>query len=327
MPVEAPDIQTIEQVSQANATEIRRTPLVDYYGSYLQQEMPDTPVSLKLELFQVTGSFKPRGALQVMRQIPAAAQAAGVTAFSAGNHAIATAYAAASLGLSAKVAMPETASPLRVKRCRDYGAEVVFGDSIEAVLEIVAHLQQHEGRTLVHPFEGEHTVAGTGTLGLEMHQQAGPLDVVIVPVGGGGLIAGVAAAISQLQPQCRVFGVEPEGAAGVRDSLLAGEPLPSVKVKTIADSLGAPLHMPYTFGVIQQCVEQVVTVSDADLVASMRLMQEDLKLAVEPAAAAALAAMLGPLRDVCQHQRVGLVVCGSNIDIDTHQRLVNQAPG
>jgi len=147
--------------------------------------------------------------------------------------------------------------------------------------------------------------------------------VVVVPVGGGGLISGMAAAFKVLQPDCRVIGVEPEGAAGMRDSLEAGAPLPKVEVKTIADSLGAPLHAPYSFSVVQQCVDQMVTVDDNALREMMAIMHGDLKLVAEPACAAALAAIVGPLKKSIAGKRVGALLCGSNIDLATFNTLVS----
>ncbi len=315
-----PSLQRITTVAEAIAPHIIRTPVLPYYGS--QVKLGGAELWLKLELLQRTGSFKPRGALNVMMQLDADQKQRGVTAFSAGNHAIATAYAASILGLSAKVVMPTSANPFRVERCRSYGAEVVFGEDIAALMSIVSELEASEGRTLVHPFEGEHTTAGTATLGLELLADAGELDAVVVPVGGGGLISGVASAVKQLQPGCAVFGVEPAGACGMSDSLRRGEALPKVEVNTIADSLGAPLHLDYSFSVIQQTVDDIVTVTDDDLRAAMRLTMTDLKLAVEPAGAAALAAYLGPLRDRLRDCRTGLVVCGSNIDPGTYTQLL-----
>ena len=318
-----PDIQAIREAASRIAPHILRTPTVPYYGSQLLHLLPSgTELMLKLELLQKTGSFKPRGALNVMMNLSDEQKIRGVTAFSAGNHAIATAYAASILGLSAKVAMPKTANAFRVDRCRGYGAEIVFADDIASLIEIVDALEREEGRTLVHPFEGVHTTEGTGAVGLELCEDAGELDVVVVPVGGGGLISGVATAVKQLYPACKVYGVEPDGATGMKDSLSLGRPLDRVELNTIADSLGAPMHKPYSFDVIRQTVDDMVTVSDQALVDTMKLMFGDLKLAVEPAGAAALAAILGPLKSRIENQRVGVVICGTNIDPDTYVSLI-----
>ena len=321
----APTVAEIEATRERIAPYVVATPTLPYYGCEVPRRLAEgTEVWLKLELLQRTGSFKLRGALNVILNLSAAERARGITALSAGNHAIATAYAAKVLGHSAKVVMPRTANPFRVARCRGFGAEIVFAESLQGLFEIVARLQAEEGRALVHPFEGPRTFEGTATVGWELCRDAPELEAVIVPVGGGGLIAGMAAATNQLQPGCRVFGVEPTGAQGMRLSLAAGAPLTEVAVDTIADSLGPPLCTPGAFSLVQQFVDDMVCVEDAALVEAMKLMFGDLKLAVEPAGAAALAALLGPLKDRLAGKRVGILVSGSNIDIETYGELVGQ---
>ena len=276
---------------------------------------PDTDVFLKLELFQHTGTFKPRGALMVMQSLDAAGLARGVTAVSAGNHAIAVGYAAQQLGTTAKVVMPKNANPARVALCRAYGTEVVLVEDVHTAFERTRQIEADEGRAFVHPFEGPLTSLGTATVGLELAMQVPRLDAVVVPIGGGGLAAGVASAIKQMQPRCQVFGVEPEGADSMRRSFAAGEPQGIDKVRTIADSLGAPHAEPYSFGLCRKYLDDVVLVSDDDLRRAMGLLFHGVKLAVEPAGAAATAALLGPLHDQLRGRRVGLIVCGANIDI------------
>ena len=249
----------------------------------------------------------------------------GITAFSAGNHAIATAFAASKLGTTAKVVMPKTANPFRVERCKKLGADVIFGEDIAELRSIVDELQRSEGRTMVHPFEGQHTFAGTATVGLELSQHVANLDAVIVPVGGGGLISGIATAIKLTQPRCKVYGIEPDGASGMTDSLAQQSPVDPVNVNTIADSLGAPMHLPQSFAIVQKFVDEVITVTEEQLTAVMRLMFTDLKLAVEPACAAAMAGLLYPLNERLANQRVALILCGSNIDQTTFQRLTSQS--
>lgn len=278
---------------------------------------PETQVFLKLELFQHTGSFKPRGALTVMLNLDQAALQRGVTAVSAGNHAIAVAYAARLLDTSAKVVMPKTANPIRVAACQAYGAQVELVEDAHRAFERVREIEAEEGRTFVHPFEGPLTALGTATVGFEWCQQVPDLDAVIVPVGGGGLIAGIATAVKLMQPHCQVFGVEPEGADSMRRSFASGKPESIDKVRTIADSLGAPYALPYSFGLCQQFVDEIVLVSDEAMRQAMALLFHSMKLAVEPAGAAATAALCGPLREQLHGKRVGLIVCGANIDIAT----------
>jgi threonine dehydratase len=280
-----------------------------------------TQVILKLELFQHTGAYKPRGALTVMLALDRATLARGVTAVSAGNHAIAVAYAARVLGASAKVVMPRTANPARVAACRSWGAEVDVVDDIHRAFERVREIEAAEGRTFVHPFEGPRTALGTATLGLELATQAPDLDAVIVPIGGGGLCAGVATAVKLAMPRCQVFGVEPEGADSMRRSLAAGKPQAIEAVRTIADSLGAPHAAPYSFELCRRALDDLVLISDDDMRRTMGLLLRGVKLAVEPAGAAATAALLGPLRERLRGRRVGVIVSGANIDTATFARL------
>ncbi len=280
----------------------------------------ETQVFLKLELFQHTGTFKPRGALSVMLDLDADARARGVTAVSAGNHAIAVAFAARHVGTTAKVVMPATASPVRVKACRALGGDVVLVENVTEAFARVEQIQAEEGRTFVHPFEGPLTALGTATVGLEFCRQVSDLDAVIIPVGGGGLIGGMAAAIKQLQPSCRVIGVEPVGADTMTRSLAAGSPQRIERVQTIADSLGAPHATPFVLALCQRYVDEMVRLEDDDLRRGMALLFRSMKLAVEPAGAAATAALCGPLRDRLRGQRIGVLVCGTNIDLATFAR-------
>jgi threonine dehydratase len=280
-----------------------------------------TQLWLKEELFQRTGSFKPRGALTVMLDLDGATLARGVTGVSAGNHAISLAWCARLLGTSAKVVMPQSASPYRVQMCRDMGAEVVLVANVHDAFTRVAEIEASEGRTFVHPFEGPKTALGTATLGLEFIEQLRALgvelDALIVAAGGGGLTGGVACAVKQASARTKVYVVEPEGADSLHRSFKAGTPQALERVNTIADSLGSPRCEPYSFALNQRFVDEVVLVSDAQIRDAMRLTFSAAKLAVEPAGAAALAALMFPLRQRLEGQRVGLVVCGANIDAAT----------
>jgi threonine dehydratase len=277
----------------------------------------ETEVFLKLELFQHTGTFKARGALTSMLDLDSALLQRGVTAVSAGNHAIAVSFAANLLGTTAKVVMPKSANPARVALCQAYGGEVVLVDDVHQAFEQVHQIEREEGRFFVHPFEGPKVALGTASVGLEWAQQVPELDAVIVPIGGGGLIAGIATAIKLIQPACRVIGVEPEGADSMHRSFAQGQPVALDQVRTIADSLGAPHAAPYSFALCQQFVDQLVRVSDDQIRQAMALLFREVKLAVEPAGAAATAALCGPLQEQLRGQRVGVLVCGANIDLAT----------
>jgi threonine dehydratase len=287
---------------------------------------PRSEVWLKEELFQRTGSFKPRGALAVMLDLAPEALARGVVAVSAGNHAMATAYAARVLGASARVVMPRNANPFRVRKSRELGAEVELADDVHQAFARVDQIVAEEGRTFVHPFEGPLTAHGTATVGLELMEQVSGLEAVVVPIGGGGLCAGVAAAVKLSNPRCLVFGVEPEGADSMSRSFAAGSPQKIEAVHTIADSLGAPHAAPYSFGLCRRYVDDLVRVSDDQLRAGMATLFTSAKLAVEPAGAASTAALLGPLRERLQDRRVGLIVCGANIDPATFSKHLQDAP-
>ncbi|MDA0374601.1 MAG: threonine/serine dehydratase [Planctomycetota bacterium] len=277
-------------------------------------------IHVKLELWQHAGSFKPRGALTVMLELDDAARTRGVTAFSAGNHALAVAYAAGVVGTTAKVVMPETANPGRIAACRAAGAEVVLVPTVHDARRAVEDIAATEGRTFVHPFEGPGTVLGTATLGLELVEQLPDVERVVVPIGGGGLCAGVAAAVKQLRPDCEVVGVEPVGADTMHRSFAAGSPAAIDAVRTMADSLGAPRAEPYTYAVCRRFVDRLVHVDDPGLARAMRVLFTELKLGVEPAGAATTAAALGPLARDLVGRRTALILCGANTDVASFVR-------
>jgi threonine dehydratase len=306
----------IEANARALAPYIRETPAWPWRDPVMSGRLsPGTEVVLKLELFQFAGSFKARGALTVMQALSAEQRAKGVTAVSAGNHAIAVAWAASTLGMSAKVVMPKTADPLRVARCRELGAEAVLAEDVHEAFALTERIEREEGRAFVHPFEGPRTALGTATLGRELLRQAPELEAVIVPIGGGGLAGGLSAAIKQLKPDCAVYGVEPERNDVMLRSIRSGHPekVPQDGPKTIADSLSPPYSLPYSFGLCRRFLDDVVLVSDDAMREALALLFTSAKLAVEPAGAAATAALLGPLRSKMQGKKVGLIVCGTNI--------------
>jgi threonine dehydratase len=294
------------------------TPVRQLVDHAVAERLGDTQIWLKEELFQRTGSFKPRGALSVMLRLTPEVLARGVTAVSAGNHAISIAYAARTLRTTAKVVMPRTASAYRIAVCRELGADVELVDTVHQAFDRVHEIEASEGRTFVHPYEGPLTALGTATLGLEFIDQVRAhgtdLDAVLVASGGGGLTAGVSCAVKRLSPATKVFIIEPEGADTMKRSFELGTPQSIDAVRTIADSLGAPRCEPYSFAMNKTFADEVVLVNDDQIRDAMRLTFRAAKLVVEPAGAAALAALLYPLRDRLLGQRVGLVVCGGNID-------------
>lgn len=311
-------VPTLAEIDAARARlgdRVITTPVHHWRGPQIAEAAgADTEIVLKLELWQHTGTFKPRGALTVMQSLGAAELARGVTAVSAGNHAIAVSYAANILGTTAKVVMMRSASPYRIEICRRYGAEIVLAEDVQAAFALVQEIEAAEGRSFVHPYEGPNTVLGTATVGLEFIRQAPELDAVVVAIGGGGLASGVAAAIKQAKPGCAVYGVEPEGADSMSRSLRSGKPESIDKVRTIADSLGAPYALPGGLALCRRFLDGLVLVDDDAIRRAMALLFREMKLAVEPAGAAATAALCGPLRRRLAGKRVGIIVCGSNID-------------
>ncbi len=277
----------------------------------------NTRIFAKLEFLQRTGTFKARGALAVVSGLSDVQKKGGITAVSAGNHAIAAAYAAQTAGISAKIVMIGTANPSRIAACKALGAEVVMADSAHEAFAVAESIQSEEGRFFVHPFEGPDIATGTGMIGLEIHEQCADFDAVVVSVGGGGLIGGISNALKQLRPECEVIGVEPDGADSMHRSFDAGKPQSIDAVGTIADSLGAPFAMPFSFELCRRNVDRLCKVSDIQIRNAMGLLFHAMKMAVEPACAATTAALLGPLREDLRGQKVVLVFCGSNIDWPT----------
>lgn len=317
-----PLLHNIEDAALRLESQVLHTPVWRWQTGVINQLSPQTEVWLKLELFQRTGSFKLRGALNCIQALDRAALARGVVEASAGNHAVSVAYAARAAGTTAKLAMSHHASPVRMAACRDQGAEILLTDTIHQAFALAQQLVADEDRSMVHPFDGPRTAEGTATIGLELMRQVQGLDAVIVPVGGGGLCGGIASAVKQINPDTLVFGVEPFGADAMYRSFQTGRPQVLEFVDTVADSLGAPYALEYSFGVCRRFVDEIVRVSDDEMVASMHYLFRDMKLVAEPAAAAATAALLGPLRERLDGRRVALVVCGSNIDTTRFSELL-----
>jgi threonine dehydratase len=269
-------------------------------------------VFLKAELFQRTGSFKPRGVLNSLSRLSDEERRKGVIAASAGNHAQALAYGAALEGLDALLVMWKTASPAKIEATRGYGAKVdLEAGGPEVVFDRLEQLRAETGRTLIHPFDSEHTVAGQGTVGLEIGEDLPEVDVVVVPVGGGGLISGIATAL----PRARVVGVEPVGSSAMTAALEAGRPVP-VEPRSIADGLNAPFAGELTYQIVKERDLEIVLVEEQEIEAAMRFLYERAKLACEPAGAAAVAALMSEKIDVDKRQTVVCVVSGGNVAVE-----------
>jgi threonine dehydratase len=299
---------------EAIGVRLHRTPM---FTSRTLSELTGANVHLKAELFQRTGSFKPRGVLTSLAALSADEKARGVIGISAGNHAAALAYGAALEGVSALLVMWEGASEPKIEATRAYGAEVDLaasgpGEAFERLNELIAD----SGRTLVHPFDSPTTIAGQGTVGLEIVEDVPDSDVVVVPIGGGGLIAGVTTAVKGLRPQARVVGVEPATSNAMSLALAAGRPVP-VEPVSIADGLNAPFAGERAVPIVRDFVDEVVLVTEDEIADATRLLYARAKLAAEPAGAAATAALMAGKVAHEQGEMVVAVVSGGNVATQT----------
>jgi threonine dehydratase len=271
---------------------------------------------LKLENLQVTGSFKPRGVFNTLLQLDDKARQRGVIAASGGNHGLALAYAANRLGIPAKVYLPASASADRVARVKVWNAEVIQHGAAwdDAHAKAVEHARA-EGSTYVHPFDADTTLAGQGTLGLELLDDLPELDCVLIAVGGGGLIGGMSAAIKQIKPDVRIIGVEPTGAAKMQHSLDQGHVEALPEVRTIADTLAPRAVSDRTLALTQRYVDQMVLVDDIAMIEGMRWLWRHYNQLVEPAGAAVIAAL--PQIDLRAYRHPVALICGGNAAADS----------
>lgn len=289
-------------------------------GSTFLNDASGTNVSLKLELFQKTGSFKVRGVINTLRQLSDDDRKRGVISLSAGNHAQALAWGAAKLGIEATIVMPATAVASKVAATKGYGGNVIQTDG--DLLATAMALKEERGLVLVHPFDDLRVIAGQGTVGLEIMEDVPDVDVVIIACGGGGLVSGVAAAVKQLKPNVRVIGVEPEGADAMKRSLEAGSPQRLPKLNTVADGLAAPFAGVNTYEHVKAFVDELIVIPDSEIIAGMRILMERCKLFVEPSAGAAIAPLLNGTTVFAKGERVVPIVCGGNIDLDRLRTMI-----
>lgn len=274
-------------------------------------------VRLKAEMFQRTGSYKIRGPLNKFHRLTEEQKRRGVVCSSAGNHAQGVALAAAIHGIRAVVVMAENATPSKVEATRGYGAEVVLHGTIwDEANEKARQLVAEYGLTYIHPFDDLELIAGQGTLGLEVHDDFPAADVIVVPIGGGGLISGVSMAIKGRNPSARIIGVESSGAPAMQRSLAAGELVTLDRVDCVIDGLKVKRVGEQTFRVVRQCVEKVVTLPDEVIFDGMLWVMHHCKVVVEGAAAAPVAALLNGLVDAPPGARVVAVLSGGNVNLD-----------
>jgi threonine dehydratase len=282
-------------------------------------------LALKAEHLQKTGSFKARGMSNRIATLPSEARARGAITLSAGNAGQAYAWAGRAAGVPVTVVMPEGAVPSKVEACRGYGARVVLhGAHVGETFAEMERIRDAEGLTFVHPFDDPAVIAGNGTAGLELVEEIPDVDVVVVGVGGGGLISGVAAAVKGRRPGARVIGVEPEGSNALSLALERGE-IVTIQPQSVADGLGAPFAGRWTMAMARRYVDEIVLIDDATILAGLRFALERTKQVIEPAGAAALAAVLAGRVTLRDGERVAVILSGGNVEVGRLGELVGGA--
>jgi threonine dehydratase len=307
----------IQVARQRIAPCVRRTPLT---ASATLSERLKTNVYVKLELFQKTGSFKVRGAFNKALTLTPEERSRGIVAVSGGNHAQAVAYVARALGLRSLILMPETTPRNYVEATRGYGASIKFAVNAAAAFAEVADFER-EGWVYVHPFDDPLVMAGQGTVGLEILQDVPQATDVIISIGGGGFIGGIATAIKALKPAVRIWGVETEGADCMSKSIAAGKIVTLDAITSVARTLGAPAPSERTFALAKQLLEGVTVVSDREALDALRFLLERLKILTEPAASCTLAAADRLREQFSPERHVVLVLCGGNMPMEDLARL------
>jgi threonine dehydratase len=308
------ELVDLEAARSAIGDRLHRTPT---FSSATLSELAGARVFLKAELFQKTGSFKPRGVLTNLAALTDEERQRGVIGISAGNHAQALAWGAAAEGIDALLVMWQGASEAKIEATRGYGAEVdLASPGPTEAFDRLAELVEETGRTLVHPFDHPLTIAGQGTVGLELIEDVPDADVVVVPVGGAGLISGIATAVKGLKPEARVIGVEPELSPALYEALAAGKPVP-VDPRSIADGLSAPFAGDFGFEICRERVDGVVLVTEAEIEEGMRFLYARAKLACEPAGAATTGALLAAKIPLAPGETAVAVVSGGNVAAQT----------
>ena len=314
-----PTFDDVRAAAQRLHGHAHRTPVLR--SATLEQRL-GAQLFFKCENFQRMGAFKFRGAFHALSRLTPEQRRAGVVAYSSGNHAQAVALSAQILGLSATLIMPHDASPAKLAATRAYGATVVGYDRYnEDAMALARELAAREGRTFIPPFDHADVLCGPGTAALELFEEVGELDVLLVCLGGGGLLSGCALASRALSPRCRVYGVEPEAGNDVQQSFRRGERVRIPTPRTIADGAQTPLVGELTFEIIRRHVDDILTVTDEQLVEAMRFYAERMKMVVEPTGCLTLAAACHAGLDL-KGQRVGLVISGGNVDLPRFAQLL-----
>lgn len=304
---------------------VHRTPLL---SSRTLSEAAGSNLYLKCESLQKTGSFKPRGALNKILSLDERDRDKGIITVSAGNHAQAVAWASRQVGVPCAVVMPSDAPRSKVDAVRAYGAEVVTHPDRATLFDKLNEEKQARGAIFVHPFDDPVVLAGAGTAGLEIVEQRRDVDVVVVPVGGGGLLGGVTSAVKALRPEARVIAVELEAGPGLLPALEAGRPVDvSRPYGTLADGMTPPFVGAIPLEIAREGVDEIVTVSEGEMIAAMKLLLSRAKLVVEASGAAATAALLHGKTKVTREEKVVSIVSGGNLDLETLREILKGTAG
>lgn len=319
------ELERIQEAARRIEGKLHRTPLL---SARSLGERAGVFLHLKCESFQKTGSFKPRGALNKVLSLDPRSRARGLVTVSAGNHAQAVAWAAAAVGVRATVVMPADAPRSKVEAVRGYGAEIVFHEDRATLFDRLREVESERGLLFVHPFDDPLVLAGAGTAGLEIVEDLPDVEAVVVPVGGGGLLGGVARAVKGLRPRCLVVGVELREGPGLLPALEAGRPVPASRPSgTIADGMTPPFVGELPLEIARRHVDEVVTVAEDEILEAMRLLMTRAKLYVEGSAAAATAAVVFGSARFARGSQVVALVTGGNLDPDRAARILGGTGG
>jgi threonine dehydratase len=306
------NLDTIRAAHERIRPYIHRTPVLT--NSWLNDACKAS-LFFKCENFQKVGAFKARGATNAVFALDDETARRGVATHSSGNHGAAVARAAKLRGIPAHVVMPSNSAKVKIRAVQSYGAQVVFCEPTEESREIkCAEVISQTGATLIHSFENEHVIAGQGTAAMELLEDIADFDVIMCPVGGGGLVSGTVIAVKSMRLQIKVIAVEPENADDAAQSFRAGRRLVTEKKFTVADGLRTNIGEP-NFAIIEQHVDDIVTVSEEAIVSAMRTIWETMKIVIEPSAAVPYAAIAERIIDV-EGKRVGIILTGGNVDLD-----------
>ena len=312
-------LEAIREAAARLSGRVHRTPILS--SRRLAERAGAASLRLKCESLQKTGSFKARGALNKVLTLSGAERARGLVTVSAGNHAAAVAWAAREAGCAAVVVMPEDAPVSKVEAVRGYGGEIVFHADRPTLFDRLNEVREARGLTFVHPFDDPVVLAGAGTAGLEIAEDLPEAGLVVVPVGGGGLLGGVASAVRQARPGIRVVAVELEAGPGLGPALAAGKPVPAPRPVTVADGMTPPFVGALPLEIAREAVDAIVTVTEAEILEGMRMLATRAKLYVEGAGAAATAALLARKVPGARDSEVVALVSGGNVDLGVFAAL------